>query len=89
MLALTVFLAACVPSTDTSTPPPPVTEGPHVTIKDTQFISDQVTIEEGDTVTWVWDDNGMPHDVSGDGFKSEIQSDGTFSHTFEDAGDYP
>jgi plastocyanin len=31
----------------------------------------------------------MPHDVSGDGFKSEIQTEGTFSHTFEDAGAYP
>jgi plastocyanin len=31
----------------------------------------------------------MTHDVSGDGFKSEIQSEGTFSHTFEDSGGYP
>ena len=31
----------------------------------------------------------MSHDVSGDGFKSEIQTEGTFSHTFDDAGDYP
>jgi Copper binding proteins, plastocyanin/azurin family len=41
------------------------------------------------TVTWVWDDEGMAHDVSGDGFKSEIQTEGTFSHTFEESGDYP
>jgi plastocyanin len=65
-----------------------VSEGPTVIIQDMQFNSD-VTIEEGDTVTWVWEDDGMAHDVSGDGFKSEIQSEGTFSHTFEDAGDYP
>jgi plastocyanin len=89
MLALTVFLAACVPSPDKSASPPPVTEGPTVIIQDMQFNSDHVTIEEGDTVTWVWEDDGMAHDVSGDGFKSEIQSEGTFSHTFEDAGDYP
>ncbi|MET0566402.1 MAG: plastocyanin/azurin family copper-binding protein [Acidimicrobiia bacterium] len=88
-LTLTVLLAACVPTTDTSSPPPPVSEGPTVTIQDMRFNSDHATIEEGDTVTWLWDDGGMSHDVSGDGFKSEIQSEGTFSHTFQDAGDYP
>jgi len=31
----------------------------------------------------------LSHDVSGDGFKSEVQTEGTFSHTFADAGDYP
>ena len=45
-----------------------------------------MTIEEGDTVTWVWDDGGLSHDISGDGFKSEVQTEGSFSHTFEDAG---
>ena len=87
MLAPTLLLAACVPSTETSTPP--VSASPPVTIQDMRFNSDHVTIEEGDTVTWVWDDDGMTHDVSGDGFRSEIQSEGTFSHTFEDSGGYP
>jgi len=31
----------------------------------------------------------MPHDVSGDGFNSEIQTEGIFSHTFEEVGAYP
>ena len=87
-LALTVLLAACVPSTDTSSPPPPVSQGPSVTIRDMRFDSDHVTIEKGDTVTWVWDDDDMAHDVSGDGFRSEIQTGGTFSHAFEESGDY-
>ena len=95
VLALTLFLAACVgdiPSTppdDVETTPPPVSESPTVTISDMQFTPSHVTIETGDTVTWVWDDGDMPHDVSGDGFRSEVQTDGTFSHTFDEPGDFP
>jgi plastocyanin len=88
-LTLTVSLAACVPNTDTSSPPRPVSEDPTITIQGMRFTPDHLTIEAGDTVTWVWDDGDMPHDVSGDGFKSEVLTEGTFSHTFEDAGDYP
>jgi len=64
-----------------------VSENPTVTIQGMSFTPDRVTIEEGDTVTWVWGDGDMPHDVSGVGFK--VQTEGTFTHTFEDAGDYP
>lgn len=85
-LTLTVFLAACVESTPST--PPPVSESPTVTIKDMRFNANHVTIEEGDSVTWVWEDD-MPHDVSGDGFKSEVQSEGNFTHTFDEAGSYP
>jgi plastocyanin len=87
MLFLAVSLAACV--ADTPSAPPPVGESPTISIRDQRFNSDHVSIEEGDTVTWVWDDGDMPHDVSGVGFKSEVQTEGTFSHTFADAGDYP
>ena len=86
-LALSFGLTACV--ADTPSQPPPVSESPTVTIQGMRFTPDHVTIAAGDTVTWVWDDDGMPHDVSGDGFKSEVQSEGTFSHTFEETGSYP
>lgn len=84
---MTLLLAACVANTPSSRPP--VSESPTVKIQDMRFNPNHVTVDEGDTVTWVWDDGDMPHDVSGDGFRSEIQSEETFSHTFEDAGDYP
>ena len=84
---MALALTACVE--DTPSAPPPVSESPTVTIQDLEFNQDQVTIEEGDTMTWVWDDGDMSHDVSGDGFKSEVQSEGTFAHTFDDAGTYP
>ena len=47
-----------------------------------------VTVDAGDTVTWVFDDGNIPHDVKGDGFKSPKQRDGEWSHTFADAGSY-
>ena len=87
VLSLAMSLAACVAETPSA--PPPVGESPTIRIQDQRYDSDHVTIEEGDTVTWVWDDGGMSHDVSGDGFRSDVQTGGTFSHTFEDAGDYP
>jgi plastocyanin len=86
-LALGALLAACVD--DAPTTPPPVTDGPTVTIEDMHFTPSQVTIEAGDTLTWVWNDGVMSHNVSGDGFESETQSDGSFSHTFDVPGDFP
>jgi len=83
---MTVLLAACVESTPSA--PPPLSESPTVTIEGMRFNADHVTIESGDTVTWVWDDD-MPHDVSGDGFKSEVQSEGSFAHTFDESGTFP
>ena len=87
VLSLAVLLAACV--ADTPSAPPPVVESPSITIQDERFDSDHVTIEAGDTVTWVWDDGSMPHDVSGEAFRSEIQTEGSFTHTFDETGDYP
>jgi len=87
VLAVVVSLAACV--ADTPSAPPPASDSPTITIQDQKLDSNHVTVEAGDTVTWVWDDGDMPHDVSGNGFKSEIQAEGTFSHTFEEVGAYP
>jgi plastocyanin len=39
-------------------------------------------------VTWRFDDGSVPHDVKGDGFASKIQSRGTFSHRFTQAGEF-
>ena len=87
LLALMVSLAACVANTPSA--PPPVVESPTITIQDMRFNSDHVTIEEGDKVTWLWDDGGMSHDVSGDGFKSEIQSEGDLLPHVPECGRLP
>lgn len=84
---MTLALGACAwsgPSSDV----PPVSESPTVYLRNMAFEADHVTVEAGDTVTWIWDDGDIDHDVSGDGFKSEIQSEGEFSFTFDDPGTY-
>ena len=57
-----------------------------VVLKGVKFNPERVSIEAGETVTWRWDDGKIPHDVAGEGFKSEIQEAGTFEHTFDEAG---
>ncbi len=84
---MTLVLAACTSSAPSSEAPP-VSENPTVHIRNMDFEADHVTIEAGDTVTWIWDDGDIDHDVSGDGFKSEIQSEGEFTYTFDDPGTF-
>jgi plastocyanin len=50
--------------------------GPTVTIKDLAFAPATLTVPAGATVTWVWQDGAIAHDVKGDGFKSKVQSEG-------------
>jgi plastocyanin len=63
-------------------------QGKAVTIEDLAYTPETLTVETGDTVTWVWKDGAIEHDVSGDGFKSELMSEGTFSHRFEEPGTF-
>jgi plastocyanin len=59
-----------------------------VVIEDLEFEPEMLTIEADDTVTWTWKDGAIGHDVSGDGFRSDVMSTGTFRHTFDEAGTY-
>ena len=64
-------------------------EGPlTVVIDDLAFAPETLTIKAGDTVTWTWKDGTVDHDVSGDDFKSEVMSEGTFDHRFNEPGTY-
>ncbi len=49
------------------------------------FAPIELEVEQGTTVTWVWG-GGVPHDVSGEGFGSRVQSQGEFQHTFNESG---
>lgn len=60
------------------------------------FVPDEVTIQCGDTIDWVFPDPDFPHTVTSgsnghaDGrFGSHIMNSGTFSHTFPDPGSFP
>jgi plastocyanin len=61
--------------------------GNEVDVIDNRFEPAVLAIEPGDTVTWTWQGEN-PHDVVGDQFESDIRSTGTFTHIFEDPGEY-
>ena len=52
-----------------------------------------IRVPAGTTVTWHFEDvddgENVPHNVVGEGFESEILSEGTYSHIFTEAGSYP
>jgi plastocyanin len=57
-----------------------------VTIEDMAYTPDTLTVPAGTTVTWVWRDGAIAHDVKGPGFKSKVMAEGTFSHRFTEPG---
>jgi len=86
LIALT--LGACGTGDASETTDAPETEGPSVVIEDLAFEPETLEIEAGDTVTWRWNDGAVTHDVSGDDFQSEVMSEGTFQHRFDESGTY-
>jgi plastocyanin len=84
---LALGLSACG-SSDASSAAPAGDDGRTVVIEDLAFEPGTLTVEAGDTVTWVWNDGAIEHDVSGDGFESEVLSEGTFRHRFDEPGTY-
>lgn len=85
---LPLALAACGTG-DASAPDATAnSDGPTVVIEDLAFEPDTLTVEAEDTVTWVWKDGTVKHDVSGDDFRSEVVSEGTFRHRFDEPGSY-
>ncbi|HUZ42811.1 MAG TPA: plastocyanin/azurin family copper-binding protein [Acidimicrobiales bacterium] len=67
---------------------------PHneVLISHMSFIPRVLTVQAGQTVTWVWDDGAIPHNVtftsSNLTLASPSQATGTFRHTFDQPGIY-
>ena len=88
LAALAVFLlSACGTGDASPSPNAEEIDKPAVVIEDLAYDPETLTVEVGDTVTWTWNDT-VEHDVSGDGFRSEVMSEGTFSHRFDEAGTY-
>jgi plastocyanin len=86
-LVLPLALVACGGDDDTAAP----TEPGHVTVVDNEFRPSEVTIEAGDTVTWEFQGAAVHNVVSqsdDEEFQSENKKDGTFEHTFEEAGEF-
>ncbi len=68
------------------------TRGDH--LRDGVLPPASITVNVGETVTWVFDDNGMAHDVNGLGgdakgkLRSPLKKSGTYTYTFTEPGTY-
>ena len=79
-----VALAACSSaSLDDIEPQVGVTD---VEMEGTRFDPRVIEVPAGTTVTWHF--NGIAHDVKGEGWGSDVESEGTFTHAFDAAGTY-
>jgi plastocyanin len=87
---LALALSACGSGEAAETPPAVAGNdgGPTVTIQDLAYTPETLTVPAGSTVTWVWRDGAIAHDVKGPGFKSEVMAEGTFRHRFSEPGSY-
>lgn len=62
-----------------------------VRVENMSYTPASVTIKKGETVEWIFDDNGLPHDVvesTDEMFESELLTEGSYSYTFEEAGTF-
>jgi plastocyanin len=86
IVALTV--AGCTSQPAQETAAPPVKN--QVTVADRAYTPADITVSVGETVTWVFDDGGMAHDVVADdrSFRSPLAKEGSFSHTFTEPGTF-
>jgi plastocyanin len=90
LLVLTFTLTACQSRSAASSAADaqPVRGVTTVDAKDLKFLPPAIQVQPGTEVTWRFVDGSVPHNVKGDGFASETQSKGTFSHRFGQAGEY-
>ncbi len=89
-LAAAVVLAGCAGSDDGGADAAPVVGVTEVAAKDNQFGPPAIQVPAGTTVTWRFQDGLIPHDVTGEGWKSgEPQREGSYTHTFDQVGTYP
>jgi plastocyanin len=60
----------------------------HVLVANQMFSPMSVSIPVGGTVTWSFEDGGLPHDVQFSSFHSGAKTAGSFAHTFDAPGSY-
>jgi plastocyanin len=87
-IALVLALTACASGAGASPEPSdPTSDGQTVVLEANSFEPADLRIDSGTAVTWRWA-GSMAHDVVGSDFASAIQTDGTFTHTFDQPGAY-
>ena len=87
---LALALSACGSGAASEAPPAAADDngGSTVAIQDMAYTPATLTVGVGATVTWVWRDGAIAHDVKGGGFRSKVMAEGTFSHRFDQPGTY-
>jgi plastocyanin len=87
--ALVLATAACGQASSSPQESVTVTEGAaEVTVQDNSFDPANLTLPTGGEVTWTWAEGAAEHNVVGEGFRSEVQSEGAFTHRFDQPGTY-
>jgi plastocyanin len=59
-----------------------------VVLKNIRFHPAALAIRRGESVTWLWRDEGVAHNVTGSGFHSRTQTNGSFTVRFTHAGTF-
>ncbi len=59
-----------------------------VVLENIRFNPSALSINRGDTVTWVWRDGSTEHNVTASGFHSRTQTRGSFTVRFTRAGTF-
>lgn len=62
--------------------------GHTVVLQNFRFHPPSLSINRGDTVTWLWRDKGISHNVTGSGFKSRTMANGSFTMRFSRRGTF-
>src|SRR3546814_17929506 len=85
-VAAVFTLTACGNDSTGSTEQAPV----EISVKNLAYTPNSVTVHTGQTVTWIFEDQGMPHDVvfAELGITSDLHGNGTSSQTFDKAGTF-
>lgn len=91
-IALAAALSGCS-SDSQDTVPVESDDGLTVEVRNMAYSPSSITIQAGQTVTWVFDDRGVPHDVVGLGdaksvLRSPLLKTGTWQYTFTEPGTY-
>ncbi len=86
-LPLALLVVACDSGPDPAEVEPVATS--EVRVVDNDFDPVAIEVPVGTEVTWTWAGSANHNVVAeDDSFASDVQSDGTFSHTFTEAGTY-
>lgn len=93
LAAAAAVTAVAVPSAAQAVRSGPVTASAAasrtVTLKGIAYSPKTLTIKRGQTVTWVWKDGSIPHDVNSSKFKSsKIKTSGSYKVKFSKKGTF-